>query len=105
MPRLAVEANQSCSLLFQNGRRTNDDRGPSHALRVPGGKGECVRSTSARADHVNEVQPQVIEKVHGVGGDHTDSPALQPCRSPIAGSIGNDHANPDAIVGLLVRMS
>ena len=35
MPGFAVESDESCSVLFQNGRRTNDDRGPPHALRVP----------------------------------------------------------------------
>jgi len=39
---------------------------------LPGGLpgGECVRSTSARAAHVHHVQPEVIQKVHGVSGDH-----------------------------------
>jgi hypothetical protein len=64
-----------------------------------------VRSTSARAAHVRDVQPEVIEKAHGVIGDHRDPPAPQPCRSPEAGPIRNDYPNPEAIVGFLVRMS
>jgi len=102
---LTVESDESRGVLLQEGGGANDDSRRPHARGMQRGKGERVRSSSARADHVDRFQPEAIEKTHGVIGHHGDPPASQACRSPEAGSIRDDHPNPEAIVGLLVRMS